>query len=281
MQLFMKFNLFALLILGHSLAAQNIPEVDWTELQKTKPWEATQYYEPVPPVITPNQDDLPPSDAIVLFDGNNLDAWKAPIFGYGVNMEQISAMAKAMYELDYDGRKAAPWEVKSGQMIVVPGSGSLETSERFGDVQLHMEWLAPVDPGKESQQYSNSGVFFMGLYEVQILNNYENSTYVNGQVGSIYKQHPPLINASRPPGEWQEYDIVFTAPRFDKDGSLRSPAYITVLHNGVLTQNHVELIGPTCYIGQPHYTPHPEKLPISLQDHGNKVRFRNIWIRNL
>ncbi len=134
MQLFMKFNLFALLILGHSLAAQNIPEVDWTELQKTKPWEATQYYEPVPPVITPNQDDLPPSDAIVLFDGNNLDAWKAPIFGYGVNMEQISAMAKAMYELDYDGRKAAPWEVKSGQMIVVPGSGSLETSERFGGI---------------------------------------------------------------------------------------------------------------------------------------------------
>jgi len=252
---------------------KEVPAVDWEELGKTKPWEATEYYEPVPPIVTPGYMTAAPSDAIVLFEGKSLEDWRSPHFPYGVNMEQMSAMAKLSFDLDYNSRKEAPWEIKAGQMVVVPGSGSIETNQLFGDAQLHIEWLAPVDAGKEGQQYSNSGIFFMGLYEVQVLNNYENSTYVNGQASSIYKQHPPLANASRPPGEWQAYDIIFTAPRFDDGGAMISPAYVTVLHNGVLTQNHVELKGPTCYIGEPYYIAHPDKLPISLQDHGNKVRF--------
>ncbi|MEZ4686263.1 MAG: DUF1080 domain-containing protein [Bacteroidia bacterium] len=141
--------------------------------------------------------------------------------------------------------------------------------------------LSPEDPGKESQQYSNSGIFLMRMYEIQILNNYKNKTYVNGQAGSVYKQTPPLVNASRPPGEWQKYDIIFTAPRFNGDGSLKSPAYVTVIHNGVLVQNHTEIKGPTAYVGVPSYFAHPEKMPLRLQDHSNKVRYRNIWVREL
>ena len=166
-------------------------------------------------------------------------------------------------------------------MTVAPGTGAIETKKAFGDVQLHLEWNAPVAEGKSGQGYSNSGVFFMGMYEVQILNSYENDTYSNGQASSVYKQHIPLVNASRAPGQWQSYDIIFMAPRFSEKGSLISPARITVLHNGVLVQNNVELLGPTTYIGASHYTPHPEKMPLALQDHGDPVQFRNIWIREL
>ncbi len=281
----MKLNtlpfLSLLMCLAAGLSAQDIPTLNWAELQKAKAWEATEYYKPEPPVVTPGYLTLPPSDAVVLFDGHDLEQWRKPSFGYGVNMEQISVMAQMMFDLNYNERSTAPWQIKDGQLIVVPGSGSIETTEMFGDVQLHIEWLAPVEVGKEGQQYSNSGVFSMGLYEVQILNNYENKTYVNGQASSVYKQYPPLVNASRPPGEWQSYDIVFIAPKFKSNGDLESPAYVTVLHNGLLTQHHVQLSGPTCYIGQPYYAPHPEQLPISLQDHGNKIRFRNIWVRRL
>lgn len=258
-----------------------VPEVDWEELQKTKPWEATEYYEPIPPKVTPGVWTAPPSDAIVLFDGSDMNSWRMSDLNYGVNMYQMEYISKATFEVDFNTRKPSKWRIEDGQMVVVPGSGAIETSRLFGDVQLHIEWLAPVDPGKEGQQYSNSGVFFMGQYEVQILNNYDNPTYVNGQASSLYKQQPPLVNASRKPGEWQEYEIIFTAPRFDDEGNLQSPAYVTVFHNGVLTQNHVELTGPTIYIGKPQYVAHKEKLPLLLQDHGNEVRFRNIWIREL
>lgn len=269
-----------ILFLAFSCRAQEIPEPNWDELNKTQPWKATELYEPTLERVAPGYLTLAPSDAIVLFDGQDLSQWRTGNFDYGVGMEQISEATQLMFDQDYSARKSAPWRVMDGQMIVEPGSGSIETKETFGSVQLHIEWLSPVDPQKEGQQYSNSGVFFMGLYEVQILNNYDNDTYVNGQASSIYKQTHPLVNASRPPGEWQSYDIIFNAPEFDgKD--LVKPAYITVFHNGVLTQNHFELEGPTCFIGKAHYTPHPDKLPLSLQDHGDKVRFRNIWIREL
>lgn len=279
--LFLFSTLFCLAACSTAQRATEYPEVDWDELRKTKPWEATEYYTPVPPVVTPGVHSSAPSDAIVLFDGDDLKEWVSPKFPYGVNMEQNKAFADLTFSTDYSTRDAATWEVKDGQLIVAPEKGGVETVRAFGDVQMHIEWLAPVDPGKESQQYSNSGVFFMGLYEVQILNNYENATYVNGQASSIYKQHPPLVNACRPPGEWQTYDIVFNAPKFDDKDKLITPAYVTVIHNGILTQNHVELLGPTCYIGKPYYVAHPTMLPLSLQDHGNKVRFRNIWIREL
>jgi len=222
---------------------------------------------------------LAPSDAIVLFDGKDLDAWHKPKYGYGTRMDEVESIIK--WKADHPENSAAEWIVKDGQMIVKPGAGAIETNLAFGDVQLHIEWLAPVDPGKESQGYSNSGIFLMGMYELQVLNSYENETYSNGQAGSMYKQLIPLVNASRPPGEWQSYDIVFTAPRFNEDGTLKSPATITVFHNGLLIQNHAVLKGPCVYIGTPYYFKHPEKLPLLLQDHGNKVRFRNIWIREL
>ena len=175
----------------------------------------------------------------------------------------------------------APWKIENGELVVVPGTGQIATKKAFGDVQLHIEWLAPSQSGKEGQMYSNSGVFFMGIYEVQVLNSYENPTYNNGQAGSVYKQHIPLVNASKPVDTWQEYDIIFMAPKFSSKGTLVSPAKVTVLHNGVLVQNNVELMGPTCYIGTSYYIAHPEKLPLLLQDHGDPMRFRNIWVREL
>ena len=166
-------------------------------------------------------------------------------------------------------------------MTVKPGTGSLTTKRAFSDVQLHLEWRTPRKIIAESQGRGNSGVFLMGLYEVQVLDSWENPTYVNGQAASIYKQHVPLVNASRRPGAWQTYDIIFTGPRFDTAGALELPATLTVLHNGILVQHHVTLEGPTVFRGRPHYEPHAEKLPIMLQDHRNLVSFRNIWIREL
>ncbi|MDH4089179.1 MAG: DUF1080 domain-containing protein [Cyclobacteriaceae bacterium] len=260
------------------LIAQPI-KIDLSALQSSKPWAATEQWEPKPPKVTPGMFTLAPSDAIVLFDGKDLDAWHKPKYGYGTRMDEVESIIK--WKADHPENSAAEWIVKDGQMIVKPGAGAIETNLAFGDVQLHIEWLAPVDPGKESQGYSNSGIFLMGMYELQVLNSYENETYSNGQAGSMYKQLIPLVNASRPPGEWQSYDIVFTAPRFNEDGTLKSPATITVFHNGLLIQNHAVLKGPCVYIGTPYYFKHPEKLPLLLQDHGNKVRFRNIWIREL
>ena len=277
----MKYSLLIAVfcLFGSVLWAQEIPQIDWDALQETKPWEASEVWEPVPSVVEANPGAVP-SDAIVLFDGKDLNHWQKPQFGFeGANMEQIDAIIKNLDD-NHQGESAA-WLVENGEMVVKPGTGPIETTKAFGDIQLHIEWLSPVDEGKEGQAYSNSGIFLMSFYELQVLNNYKNKTYPNGQAGSIYKQHMPLVNASRPPGEWQSYDVIFTAPRFDDSGELVSPARVTVLHNGVLVQNNVALKGPTAYIGTPKYIAHPHKLPLRLQDHGDSVRFRNIWVREL
>jgi hypothetical protein len=228
------------------------------------PEAATEVWSPVPPVINapPGQ---PPSDAIVLFDGTSLDAWE-PV------------------------RENGPrWKIEEGAMVVVPSPRPCDqrTKRAFGDVQLHIEWRAPAEVKGQGQDRGNSGVFFMGLYELQILDSYNNPTYVNGQNASVYKERAPLVNASRPPGEWQTYDIVFIAPRFGPDGTLRKPARMTAFHNGVLVQHDVTLTGPTPNgptfhrSTLPAYEAHPAKLPLALQDHRHPVAFRNIWIREL
>ncbi len=230
---------------------------------KIKPSE-TEVWEPEPSMVNPGSTPFqsPPEDAIALFDGNDLNQWKKP------GRENMD-------------RKAADWTVSNSEFTVRRGAGPIETDRSFGSIQLHIEWRSPVMEGKTDQGYGNSGIFFMGIYEIQVLNSYENRTYSNGQAGSIYKQHIPLVNASRKPGEWQTYDIVFNAPVFKSDGTLDSPATITAFHNGVLIQNNVELKGPTMYIGIPEYQSHPAKLPLMLQDHGDPVKYRNIWIREL
>lgn len=238
------------------LAALLVVPVLSTAAEKLDP-RPTETWEPEPAVVTPGAGASPPSDAIVLFDGESLAGW-----------------------VHEDGR-AAEWRVGDGAFTVVPGSGSIRTRQSFGDVQLHIEWRAPAVVEGEGQGRGNSGVFFQGLYEVQILDSFENRTYSNGQAASVYKQHSPLVNASRPPGEWQVYDIVFEAPVFGDNGSLRKPAYVTVFHNGVLVQNHVQLTGPMTFRGLPQYRAHEAKRPLMLQDHKNPVSFRNIWIREL
>lgn len=192
----------------------------------------------------------PPADAIVLFDGSDMSQWN----------------------------NGESWKLQDGYAIV---GSTITTKEGFGDCQLHLEWAAPEEVRGSGQGRGNSGVYFMGRYEVQILDSYDNETYFDGQCASIYKQHPPLVNVCRPPGEWQSYDIIFTAPRFDDDGNVASPAYLTVLQNGVVVQNHFELLGGTFWDEPPHYTAHESRAPITIQDHGNPVKFRNIWVRDL
>ncbi|OPZ10348.1 MAG: hypothetical protein BWZ10_02402 [candidate division BRC1 bacterium ADurb.BinA364] len=207
-----------------------------------------------PKIIDPGP---PPSDAIVLFDGKNLDEWR-----------------------DKDG--PCDWTIlEDGSMEGNKESGSIQTAKSFGDCQLHLEWAAPATPAGTGQQRGNSGVYFQGNYEVQILDSYENATYYHGQAGAIYKQYAPLVNACRKPGEWQTFDIIYHRPRFGADGSVQTPAYITVLHNGVLIQDHAEVLGTTHHKNAPEYKQHPDSGPISLQWHNNPVRFRNIWIRPL
>jgi hypothetical protein len=221
--------------------------------------KATEVWEPVPKIITPVIANKPPSDAVVLLNGKDLSQWQ---------MEKDGSPAKWTLE-------------KGGVMTVKKGTGNVKTRKGFGSCQLHVEWRTPATIEGEGQGRGNSGIFLMGLYELQVLDSYNNTTYSNGQAGSIYKQHIPLVNASLKPGEWQEYDVIFTAPKFNADGSLLSPARITVLHNGVLVQNNVELKGGTVYIGQPSYKAHSDKEPLVLQDHGNPNSFRNIWVREL
>jgi hypothetical protein len=218
----------------------------------------SEVWQPEPRVVTPGKTSQDaPSDALVLFDGKDLSQW-----------------------LDTAGG-AAKWKLQDGYVQVVPKAGAIHTKIGFGDCQLHIEWRTPDTVRGEGQGRGNSGIFFMGLYELQVLDNFHNRTYSNGQAGSIYKQSMPLVNVCRPPGEWQIYDVVFTAPRFNSDSTLKSPARITVFQNGVLVQNNFSLWGGTEYIGIPVYKMHAEKLPLALQDHGNPVRFRNIWIREL
>ncbi len=223
-------------------------------------WAIHDMNRPRPPVVTPAPFDrptAPPSDAIVLFDGTDLSAW-----------ERV-------------GGGPAGWRVVDGYMEVVPGSGNIQTRQAFGDVQLHLEWSVPETVTGEGQGRGNSGVFLMGRYEVQVLDSYQNDTYPDGQAAAIYGQYPPLVNAMRPPGQWQTYDIVFRRPRFDAEGRLLQPARMTVFHNGVLVQDCAVLTGPTAHRARPPYEPHPDRLPLMLQDHGDRVRFRNIWVRPL
>ena len=218
--------------------------------------EHTEWYSPVPPKVDPGEENEAPSDAIVLFDGSDLSQWESA-----------------------DGQEPG-WKIMGDALVVEPGEGAIQTKDFFGDVQLHIEWRSPEKVEHEGQNRGNSGIFLQSLYEVQVLDSYENETYVNGQAGSVYKQKAPLVNATREPGEWQVYDIIWTAPKFGTDGELLAPAAVTVLHNGVLIQNNYVLKGNTPYIGLPTYTPHG-RLPIVLQDHGSEVQYRNIWLRTL
>lgn len=243
---------FLLLMLAVVVCAQT------PEPMKMKP-EMTEIWDPEIRVVTPGE--MPanaPSDAIVLFDGTNLNEWTN---GKG---------------------EAAEWIVADGCVTVKKGTGTIKTKRQFEDYQLHIEWRAPAEVVGESQGRGNSGIFMQGIYEVQVLDNYNNRTYRNGQAGSVYKQHPPLVNACKAPGVWQTYDIIYTAPRFNDDGTYFTPPTVTVLHNGVLVQNNVKMRGPTEYIGIPEYTVKKHGPgSIELQDHGNPVSYRNIWIREL
>ena len=230
--------------------------------------EDTEQWEPVPRVVDPGPAyGAPPSDAIVLFDGTSLDQW-------------VSAR---------DHTTPARWTVADGVLTVNKPTGNIETKRSFTNYQLHIEWRIPEGITGSGQARGNSGLFLASTgpgdagYELQIVDSYENKTYVNGQAGSVYKQYPPLVNASRRPGEWQTYDVVWMAPVFNDDGSLRTPAYVTAFHNGVLIQNHVELKGETVYIGAPRYQKHGP-APIKLKAHGDPsppISFRNIWVREL
>lgn len=227
--------------------------------EPTKP-EQTEFYEPVPPVVNPVGNNGAPSDAIILFDGSGFEKW-----------EMVKDSSSVVWHLNDDG-----------SMTVKDKSGDIKTKQEFGDVQLHIEWRSPAEVQKDGQHRANSGVFLSGLYEVQVLDNNDNDTYVNGQVASIYKQHVPLAKASVPSGEWNTYDIIYHAPEFNSEGGKTKSGTITVIHNGVLVQDHVELKGTTPYIGWPKNPPHG-KGPLTLQDHGDnsRVSYRNIWIREL
>ena len=212
---------------------------------------------PQPPVVTPQAIYSPvPSDAVILFDGKDLSQW-----------------------VDKDGNPPK-WKVEDGYMEVVKGAGEINTKQNFGSCQLHAEWAAPTLIEGDAQKRGNSGIFLMNLYEIQVLDCYNNKTYPGGMTASVYGQNPPLANACLPPGEWQTYDIIFRRPVF-KNGKVVKPAVVTVFHNGVLMQDHFEIVGPVSFEKVPEYKEHADKLPIGLQDHGNPVRFRNIWIREL
>ncbi len=223
-------------------------------------WKAHDWDRERPKIVTPGESNLPlapPSDAVVLFNGKDLSNWR-----------------------DQNGGPAK-WVIKDEVMESVPDSGYIFTAQSFGDCQLHVEWSSPAKVEGKSQGRGNSGVFLMGLYEVQVLDSFDNITYADGQAGSLYGQYPPLVNASRGPGQWQSYDIVFRRPRFDESGGLVSQARLTVFHNGVLIQDNVTAFGPTAWLQHLPTEKHADKLPLSFQDHGNPVRFRNVWIREL
>jgi hypothetical protein len=223
-------------------------------------WKAHDWDRQRPEIVAPGASNLPllpPSDAVVLFDGKNLDEWRASDGG------------------------PAKWVIKDQVMESVPGSGYVFTAKSFGDVQLHVEWAAPEKVQGKSQGRGNSGVFLQGMIEVQVLDSFENITYADGQAGSIYGQYPPMVNVSRKPGEWQSYDIVYRKPSFGEDGKLQQPARITVFHNGVLIQDNVRPLGPTSWLQHGNYSKGEDKRPLSFQDHGNPVRYRNVWVREL
>jgi len=225
-------------------------------------WPPNSMDRPKPPVVDPGPERAPvppPSDAIVLFDGKDLSQWRT---GAGDSTP-------------------AKWIVRDGYVEVAPGTGTMLTRRAFGDVQLHLEWATPAPPHGDGQERGNSGVFLMGMYEIQVLDGWHNVTYADGYQGAVYGQTPPLVNASRAPGQWQTYDIIFHRPRFGPDGRVLRPARVTVLHNGVLVQDNTEITGRTVHGAVAHYAPHADRLPLGLQDHENPVRYRDIWIREL
>ncbi|MCF0040539.1 3-keto-disaccharide hydrolase [Dyadobacter fanqingshengii] len=229
--------------------------------QTLPPASATEDWSTKPPVVVPAESaELPPSDAVVLYSGKgDLDQWE-----------------------HLDG-SAVKWEINAEGMMIVPKTTDIQTKQKFGSAQVHVEWKTPDPKEDQGMNRGNSGVFLMGLYELQIYEsyNYETRIYYNGQAGSVYKQHIPLVNAARKPQAWQSFDIIFNAPVFNADKTLKTPAYMTVLHNNVLILNHVELKGPMVYQGFPKYEYHEAKMPLRLQEHGSRVSFRNIWIREL
>jgi hypothetical protein len=255
------FKTLALSVVITSAMGQTSPVYAPKEVPKPmemKP-EMTEFWEPAVPVITPGKTvSDAPSDAKVLFDGKNLNSWKSDKTG-----------------------GAAEWTVKDGYFEVAADKGDIKTKDLFTDCQLHIEWSAPIEIKGVSQGRGNSGVFFQEKYEVQVLDNYENRTYANGQAGSLYKDTPPLVNPIKKPGDWNVYDIIYRAPRFKANGKLDAPATVTVLFNGVLVQNNTTLLGLTQYIGVHQYPAAHGAGAIKLQDHGNPVRFRNVWIREL
>ncbi|MHB1179143.1 MAG: 3-keto-disaccharide hydrolase [Daejeonella sp.] len=244
--------------------------------------EMTEFWTPQPKIVQPGKagaDALlsAPSDAIVLFNGTDLSQWE------GAPNKKVLMQGKdtSMFKSSEGG--AAKWDIKDGTLVVNKEVGDIQTKQVFGDFQLHIEWRIPKDIQGESQLRGNSGIFLQGIYELQVLDSYQNKTYVNGQAGSIYKQTPPLVNVMRKPGEWNVYDIIYIAPTFKEDGNYRSRPLVTILHNGVLVQNNTLILGTTTYIGLPQVIPHG-KGPIRLQAHGDKsepISFRNIWIREL
>ncbi|UII19129.1 3-keto-disaccharide hydrolase [Fulvivirga ligni] len=261
----LKRTAFALVLTGAlntlAFAQENYPNTPPKESPMPMKPEMTEIWEPEVAVITPGKKlGDAPSDAIILFDGSNLDQWVS----------------------QNDPSKAAAWKiVDNDYMEIVPGKGGIQTKMKFADCQLHLEFSAPDKVENSGQGRGNSGVFFQNRYELQVLDSYNNRTYRNGQAGSIYKDHAPLVNAMRKPDEWNTYDVIYTAPRFKENGQIDAPARITVLHNGVIVQNNVTINGLTLYIGLHHYPEAHGEDVISLQDHGTKAQFRNIWIRKL
>lgn len=244
----------ALTAQDHTLGYDNTPFLPGGK------WRVHDIDRPHPPVVTPGAtNSAPPSDAIVLFDGKDLSKWVT---------------------FDHGQPTAPKWKVQDGYAEVVDHTGSINTKEKFGDVQLHVEWASPAVVKETSQNRGNSGVIFMGRYEIQVLDSYKNPTYADGQAAAIYGQYPPLVNASKKPGEWQTYDIVFEAPRFEGEKLVR-PAYATVFQNGVLVQNHEQLFGDTPHAKLGTYKPHGPEESLQLQNHHSAVRYRNIWIRKL
>ena len=236
-----------------------LPAAAWAQAGNPLPKpELTEIWSPVPPKVEPgNVVGNPPSDAIVLFNGKDLTGWENVKGG------------------------PAQWSVENGELIDVPKAGDIRTSQRLGDIQMHIEWMVPVlPPDRKGQDRGNSGIYLQGLYELQVLDSYDNPTYVNGAAGSIYKQSAPLVNALKPAPNWQAYDIVYYAPRFYADGTLAEPARVTVFLNGVLVQSNFAVKGPTEYRGLPVYRAHGDG-PVLLQAHNNPVRYRNIWVRKL
>jgi hypothetical protein len=242
--------IFIIAAIASSVYAQNQPR------ESISP-QATELWEPKPKKIaaTPSFTEAP-SDALILFNGKDLNAWTTS-----------------------DG-SASKWEVKDGVLTVAKGTGDIQTKKTFGDVQLHIEWRTPAQVQGTGQDRGNSGIFLQERYEIQVLDSYENETYSNGSAGSVYKQSIPLVNATRKPGEWQAYDIIYVAPRFNENGRVITPAYVTVLLNGVVIQNNTQIWGSTDNHGIPVYSPH-SKASLKLQDHGNPVSYRNIWLREL